>query len=296
MLKLVNLEGYEKRAITQLSGGQQQRVAIARALVNEPMVLLLDEPLGALDQKLRKEMQIELKKIQKEVGITFIFVTHDQEEALTMSDKIVVMKDGEIQQIGSPTDIYNEPENEFVLFEYANYHYLMSNFEEAKKYYLKLMHKENVPVFMLISTAVNYMAMNMISKAKKLLIRAIEIEPQNIKALFHLGQIYYFEKNFDNAKQLLEDAYAIAPNTEIANLLAQIYIEVEQYSEAYVLLNLVNLSLPNNFTVQMGLAKCMFKKGDLNTAKKHLNNILEKFPEHEEAQNMMKEIEKVETK
>ena len=114
MLKLVGLEGFEHRAVTLLSGGQQQRVAIARALVNEPMVLLLDEPLGALDLKLRKEMQLELKKIQKEVGITFIYVTHDQEEALTMSDKIVVMNEGEIQQIGNPTDIYNEPENEFV--------------------------------------------------------------------------------------------------------------------------------------------------------------------------------------
>lgn len=100
MLKLIGLEGYEKREITQLSGGQQQRVAIARALVNEPNVLLLDEPLGALDLKLRKEMQYELKRIQQEVGITFIFVTHDQEEALTMSDKIVVMKEGEIQQVG----------------------------------------------------------------------------------------------------------------------------------------------------------------------------------------------------
>ncbi|MFI3174523.1 MAG: ABC transporter ATP-binding protein [Bacillota bacterium] len=114
MLRLVNLEEYAQQDVTQMSGGQQQRVAIARALVNEPNVLLLDEPLGALDLKLRKEMQQELKKIQKEVGITFIFVTHDQEEALTMSDKIVVMKDGEIQQIGSPTDIYNEPINEFV--------------------------------------------------------------------------------------------------------------------------------------------------------------------------------------
>lgn len=105
MLKLVNLEEYAKRSVTEMSGGQQQRVAIARALVNEPKVLLLDEPLGALDLKLRKEMQHELKKIQQEVGITFIFVTHDQEEALTMSDKIVVMKDGEIQQVGTPEDI-----------------------------------------------------------------------------------------------------------------------------------------------------------------------------------------------
>lgn len=114
MLKLINLEGFEKKDVTLLSGGQQQRIAIARALVNEPKVLLLDEPLGALDLKLRKEMQYELKKIQQEVGITFIYVTHDQEEALTMSDKIVVMKDGEIQQVGTPTDIYNEPENLYV--------------------------------------------------------------------------------------------------------------------------------------------------------------------------------------
>mgnify|MGYP000928265419 CR=1 FL=1 len=114
MLKMVGLEGFEKRDVTLLSGGQQQRVAIARALVNEPKVLLLDEPLGALDAKIRKQMQIELKKIQREVGITFIYVTHDQEEALSMSDTVVVMNNGEIQQIGSPTDIYNEPENRFV--------------------------------------------------------------------------------------------------------------------------------------------------------------------------------------
>lgn len=114
MLKLIGLEGFENKNTTLLSGGQQQRVAIARALVNEPKVLLLDEPLAALDLKLRKEMQYELKRIQQEVGITFIFVTHDQEEALTMSDKIVVMKNGEIQQIGSPQDIYNEPANRFV--------------------------------------------------------------------------------------------------------------------------------------------------------------------------------------
>lgn len=114
MLKLVNLEGYEKRKIDALSGGQQQRIAIARALVNEPEVLLLDEPLGALDLKLRKDMQLELKAMQQELGITFIYVTHDQEEALTMSDTIVVMNKGVIQQIGSPTDIYNEPENAFV--------------------------------------------------------------------------------------------------------------------------------------------------------------------------------------
>ncbi len=114
MLKLVGLSGYERRDVTSLSGGQQQRVAIARALINKPKVLLLDEPLGALDAKLRKEMQFELKKIQQEVGITFIYVTHDQEEALSMSDTVVVMNDGYIQQIGTPTDVYNEPENRFV--------------------------------------------------------------------------------------------------------------------------------------------------------------------------------------
>ena len=114
MLELVNLKGFEKRSVNSLSGGQQQRVAIARALVNEPKVLLLDEPLAALDLKLRQSMQLELKNMQRELGITFIYVTHDQEEALTMSDKVVVMREGTIQQIGDPTDIYNEPQNAYV--------------------------------------------------------------------------------------------------------------------------------------------------------------------------------------
>ena len=114
MLELVDLKGFEKRKITQLSGGQQQRVAIARALVNRPRILLLDEPLGALDLKLRKDMQIELKKIQQSLGITFVYVTHDQEEALTMSDTVVVMREGVIEQIGTPQDIYNEPANAFI--------------------------------------------------------------------------------------------------------------------------------------------------------------------------------------
>ena len=114
MLSLVNLKNFEKRHISTLSGGQQQRVAIARALINQPEVLLLDEPLGALDLKLRKDMQKELKNIQKKTGITFIYVTHDQEEALSMSDTVVVMANGRIQQIGTPTDIYNEPVNAFV--------------------------------------------------------------------------------------------------------------------------------------------------------------------------------------
>lgn len=113
-LKLVALEGFDHRSVTNLSGGQQQRVAIARAIINHPRVLLLDEPLGALDLKLRKDMQQELKKLQKATGITFIFVTHDQEEALSMSDTIAVISEGKIQQIGTPIDIYNEPQNAFV--------------------------------------------------------------------------------------------------------------------------------------------------------------------------------------
>ncbi len=113
-LKLVNLDGFEKRSVASLSGGQQQRIAIARAIVNEPKVLLLDEPLGALDLKLRQDMQYELIRLKNELGITFVYVTHDQEEALTMSDTVVVMNQGYIQQMGSPEDIYNEPENAFV--------------------------------------------------------------------------------------------------------------------------------------------------------------------------------------
>ena len=114
MLKMVALSGFENKSVSTLSGGQQQRVAIARALISHPKVLLLDEPLGALDLKLRKDMQNELKSIQQKIGITFIYVTHDQEEALSMSDTVVVMADGKIQQIGTPTDIYNEPKNAFV--------------------------------------------------------------------------------------------------------------------------------------------------------------------------------------
>jgi spermidine/putrescine transport system ATP-binding protein len=114
MLRIVDLPGFERRRVSQLSGGQQQRVALARALVNQPQVLLLDEPLGALDLKLRKQMQIELKGIQHEVGVTFIYVTHDQEEAMTMSDRIAVMRDGRIEQIGAPEDVYEQPSTEFV--------------------------------------------------------------------------------------------------------------------------------------------------------------------------------------
>ena len=114
MLKMVALVGFENKSVSTLSGGQQQRVAIARALISHPTVLLLDEPLGALDLKLRKDMQNELKSIQQQIGITFVYVTHDQEEALSMSDTVVVMADGKIQQIGTPTDIYNEPKNAFV--------------------------------------------------------------------------------------------------------------------------------------------------------------------------------------
>ena len=133
MLELVNLSGYEKREVDSLSGGQQQRIAIARALVNEPKVLLLDEPLGALDLKLRKGMQTELKRIQESVGITFVYVTHDQEEALSMSDTVVVMDKGEIQQIGTPIDIYNEPKNVFVAEFIGDSNILLGLMEEDYK-------------------------------------------------------------------------------------------------------------------------------------------------------------------
>ena len=135
MLKMVALSGFENKSVSTLSGGQQQRVAIARALVSHPKVLLLDEPLGALDLKLRKDMQNELKTIQQAVGITFIYVTHDQEEALSMSDTIVVIADGEIQQIGTPTDIYNEPKNAFVADFIGESNIYSGTIAGDKKYY-----------------------------------------------------------------------------------------------------------------------------------------------------------------
>ncbi len=134
-LEIVDLEGFEKRNISTLSGGQQQRIAIARAIVNQPKVLLLDEPLSALDYKMRKEMQLELKSMHKKLGITFIFVTHDQEEALTMSDKVVVMADGEIQQVGTPEEIYNEPANVFVADFIGESNIFNGVMEEDKKAY-----------------------------------------------------------------------------------------------------------------------------------------------------------------
>ena len=136
MLALVNLSGFEKRHVTTLSGGQQQRVAIARALIMKPRVLLLDEPLGALDLKLRKDMQIELKNMQKQTGITFVYVTHDQEEALSMSDTVVVMNAGEIQQIGTPIDIYNEPANAYVADFIGESNILSGYMEEDYKVYM----------------------------------------------------------------------------------------------------------------------------------------------------------------
>ncbi|MDO5755556.1 MAG: ABC transporter ATP-binding protein [Tissierellia bacterium] len=135
MLRLINLKNFEKRKATALSGGQQQRVAIARALICEPALLLLDEPLGALDLKLRKEMQFELKELQKRIGITFLYVTHDQEEALTMSDRIVVMNEGVVQQIATPIEIYNEPANAFVADFIGESNIVDGIFKEDKKVY-----------------------------------------------------------------------------------------------------------------------------------------------------------------
>lgn len=154
ILEIVNLKGYHRRSVDSLSGGQQQRVAIARALVNNPRVLLLDEPLGALDLKLRKDMQIELKRIQKQMGITFVYVTHDQEEALTMSDTVVVMKNGLIQQIGKPKDIYDEPANAFVadfigesnILDGTMIHDFLVNFDDAEFVCVDKGFGENTPV------------------------------------------------------------------------------------------------------------------------------------------------------
>ena len=149
---------------------------------------------------------------------------------------------------------------------------------------------------MLVSIAINYMSMNMPEKAKELLLKAIAVEPQNIQVLFHLAQVYNFEKNYENAKKLLEDAYTLAPNTEIANLLAQVYYEIGEYSRAYALYNIVNLTIPNNLGVLMNLARCKFAQKEYAAAKEHLETLLKILPEHEEAIEMLNKIKEEEIK
>ena len=149
---------------------------------------------------------------------------------------------------------------------------------------------------MLRSIALNYMAMNMVPKAKEILLDAMAINPQDIDVLFHLAQIYYLEQNYENSRQLLEDAYALAPNTEIANLLAKTYMSIGMYNDAYALFNVVSLTLPKNVSVMYSLAKCKFEQGDMEAAKVHLDELLKILPEHEDAQKLMEKIEEKEIK
>ena len=188
------------------------------------------------------------------------------------------------------------PDNIFIIFEYANYFHLMSNFEEAKKMYNKLLKLEQIPPYMFINIAVNYITLNMLDKAKEVLLGAIKIVPQDSEVLFQLAKVYFLENNFENAKQLLEDAYAIAPNTEIANLLAKASIETGDYNQAYALFNIVNLAIPNNLTILLGMATCKYKQKEYSLAKEHLETILKVLPEHEEAVELLNKIEKEEQK
>ena len=182
------------------------------------------------------------------------------------------------------------PDNIYVVFEYANYFHLMADFGQAKKLYLKLLKNEYLPVYMMLGVAVNYISMNMIKRAKDVLLKAIEIEPQNVEVLFHLAQVYFSEKNYYNAKQLLEDAYAISPNTEIANLLAKVSLEIGEYNQAYALLNLVNLAIPNNLSVMYSMAECKYMQKEYDIAKNHLEKILRILPEHEQANALIEKI------
>jgi tetratricopeptide (TPR) repeat protein len=186
------------------------------------------------------------------------------------------------------------PENIYILFEYANYYHLMSEFENAKKMYSKLLKLEDIPSYMKLNVAVNYMSMNLLKQAKEILLDLLKETPQNVEVLFHLAQIYDKEENFENAKQLLEDAYTIAPNTEIANLLAKVSLEIGEYNQAYALYNIVNLVIPNNIGVLFGLAKCKYMQKEFCVAKEHLNSILKIIPEHEEAIELLRKIEEEE--
>lgn len=184
------------------------------------------------------------------------------------------------------------PENIFIIFEFGNYYHLMSDFENAKKMYNKLLKMDDIPVYMLVCIASNYISINMISKAKNILLKAIEIEPKNVEVLYNLAQIYYMEKNYENSRQLLEDAYNMSPNTEIGNLLARVCMEMGDYNQAYGLFNVVNLIVPNNISVMLSMAECKFRQKDYEKAKKHVNSVLKLLPEHEEALELLKKIDK----
>ncbi len=188
------------------------------------------------------------------------------------------------------------PDNKYVIFEFANYFHLMADFEQAKKMYAKLLKQEDIPDYMLINISVNYISMNMMNKAKEILLKLIKQEPQNIQVLFHLAQVYYSEKNYENARQLLEDAYAIAANTEIANLLAKVYMNQHEYNSAYALLSLINLAMPNNIAILYDMAYCSYLQKNYQQAKENIDLILKILPEHEEAKQLLNKIEEEELK
>ena len=167
----------------------------------------------------------------------------------------------------------------------------MGDFVPAKRFYNKLLKLENIPVYMLTGISKNYININNLKKAKEILTRAIAIEPQNVEVLYQLGQIYLKEGNLQNARQLVEDAYTLAPNSEVANLLAQIYMAQGEFEPAYGFFNLINLMVPNNTAVLFNMAKCKIGVNDYKTAKEHIDTILSILPEHEDAQNLLKEIE-----
>lgn len=184
-----------------------------------------------------------------------------------------------------------EPDNIYIIYEYGNYYQMMSDFNKASEMYEKLLKYDDITIGMLVSTGKNYISLNKIDKAKEIFLKAIEKEPQNIEVLYNLAQIYNIEKNYTNARQLLEDAYTLAPNSEIGNLLANVCMEMGDYNQAYALFNLVNIVVPDNISVIMNMADCKYKQKDYETAKNHLKRVLELLPQHEDALELMKKIE-----
>ena len=185
-----------------------------------------------------------------------------------------------------------EPDNIYIAFEFANYYHLMKDFEKAEKLYSKLEQNEDLPLNILVSIAENYIAQNNINSAKRLLLKAIKKDPRNVKVLYNLAQIYFNEKNYENSRQLLEDAYTISADSDIANLLAKVSIETGDYNQAYGLLNIVNLTIPNNISVLMSMADCKFRQKDYNKAKEHIQTVLNILPEYEDALEFLEKINK----